>query len=215
MPQGAPPPATPAPPATQQPGRDLGDLIRDQINQAVTGALGPARAAVQAEIQQMTSQRDALRAALDATTDRSSRRDLQRQIDRLDNRIDEARDGLQKIDQQLANRNVRTPGIPEIAQPPHFPTTPPLDNFNPAPMVISIMAILFIGFPLALTMARLIWRRATHATPPALNLETARRFDRLEQSVDAIAIEVERISENQRYLTRLLAEPKPGAKIGG
>jgi len=40
------------------------------------------------------------------------------------------------------------------------------------------------------------------------------RFARLEQAVDAIALEVERISEGQRFTTRLLSEqarrvPKP------
>jgi hypothetical protein len=32
------------------------------------------------------------------------------------------------------------------------------------------------------------------------------RLDRLEQAVDAIAIEIERISEGQRFVTRVLAE---------
>lgn len=32
------------------------------------------------------------------------------------------------------------------------------------------------------------------------------RMDRLEQAVDAIAIEIERVSEAQRYTTKLLAE---------
>jgi hypothetical protein len=39
------------------------------------------------------------------------------------------------------------------------------------------------------------------------------RLSRIEQAVDAIAIEVERISEAQRFTTRLLAE-KNGAKAG-
>jgi hypothetical protein len=36
------------------------------------------------------------------------------------------------------------------------------------------------------------------------------RLDRLEQAVDAIAIEIERISEGQRFVTRVLAQrPAP------
>jgi hypothetical protein len=43
------------------------------------------------------------------------------------------------------------------------------------------------------------------------------RFDRLEQAVDAIALEVERISETQRFTTKLLNEairttPRPALK---
>jgi hypothetical protein len=36
------------------------------------------------------------------------------------------------------------------------------------------------------------------------------RLDRLEQAVDAIAIEIERISEGQRFVTRVFAE-RPAA----
>jgi hypothetical protein len=34
----------------------------------------------------------------------------------------------------------------------------------------------------------------------------AQRLERLEQAVDTIAIEIERISENQRFTTKLLSE---------
>lgn len=36
--------------------------------------------------------------------------------------------------------------------------------------------------------------------------ELASRLERMEQSIDSIAIEVERISEGQRFTTRLLSE---------
>jgi hypothetical protein len=36
--------------------------------------------------------------------------------------------------------------------------------------------------------------------------EMSARMERIEQALDSIAVEVERISENQRYTTRLLAE---------
>ena len=35
---------------------------------------------------------------------------------------------------------------------------------------------------------------------------------RLEHAIDALAIEVERVGENQRFLTKLLAEPSPTEK---
>jgi len=37
-------------------------------------------------------------------------------------------------------------------------------------------------------------------------VQTADRLEKLEQSVDAIAIEIERISEGQRFVTKLLSE---------
>ena len=43
--------------------------------------------------------------------------------------------------------------------------------------------------------------------------ELAARMERIEQALDSIAVEVERISENQRYTTKLLAERGEGLKL--
>ena len=40
------------------------------------------------------------------------------------------------------------------------------------------------------------------------------RMARLEQAVESIALEVERISEGQRFTTRLLAERAPADRVG-
>jgi hypothetical protein len=47
-----------------------------------------------------------------------------------------------------------------------------------------------------------------HANPAAIGLASATeaRLERMEQAVDAIAIEIERISEGQRFTTKLLSE---------
>lgn len=50
------------------------------------------------------------------------------------------------------------------------------------------------------------WSAQAPATP-----EVTARFDRLEQAVEAVAIEVERIGEAQRYQTRMFAERAPAA----
>jgi hypothetical protein len=44
-------------------------------------------------------------------------------------------------------------------------------------------------------------RREEHRSP-----EQDARFDRLEQAVDAIALEIERVGESQRYQQKVLAE---------
>lgn len=48
--------------------------------------------------------------------------------------------------------------------------------------------------------------RTMHSAAPQPSKIDDERFTRLEQAVDAVAIEVERISEGQRFVTRLLAE---------
>ncbi len=46
---------------------------------------------------------------------------------------------------------------------------------------------------------------------PAIAGDSSQRLERIEQAMDAIAIEVERVSEGQRFVTRLLSERGGGA----
>jgi len=54
---------------------------------------------------------------------------------------------------------------------------------------------------------------------PGADSDARARLERIEQAVDAIAIEVERISEGQRFTTKLLGEfralPQPDASLAG
>jgi hypothetical protein len=67
-----------------------------------------------------------------------------------------------------------------------------------------MIAAIIIGFPLMRAFARRIERGTPKASP--LPPEVQRQLEQISQSVDAIAIEVERISEGQRYTTKLLAD---------
>lgn len=82
-------------------------------------------------------------------------------------------------------------------------------------MGLSVLSIIFVLFPLAIGVGRAIFRRSNKpGVPPQVLTETAQRLERLESSVDAIAIEIERISEGQRFVTKLLAEGQPAPMIG-
>ena len=80
------------------------------------------------------------------------------------------------------------------------------------PLWIPIVAIACgpiyaIGVPLARAYAKRVEREAD----PRLGTDVAARLERIEQAVDAIAIEMERVSEGQRFTTKLLAE-RSGAR---
>ena len=66
--------------------------------------------------------------------------------------------------------------------------------------------VMVLGFPLVIVQARKLWMRdsasATHHASP----ETDHRLERIEQAIDAMAVEVERIAEGQRFVTKLLAD---------
>jgi hypothetical protein len=67
------------------------------------------------------------------------------------------------------------------------------------------VGLFLLMLPLALALARRIWVR-TGRPPAAVGVESGPRLQRIEQAVESIAIEVERIGEAQRFTTKLLAE---------
>jgi hypothetical protein len=73
------------------------------------------------------------------------------------------------------------------------------------PIVLFIsVAVTAIGVPIARAWAKRL-ERGPASTPP-VSPEVQARLERMEQALDSIAIEVERISEGQRFTTKLLAE---------
>lgn len=78
---------------------------------------------------------------------------------------------------------------------------------------VAVVAIVFGVFAMVLTpLVRAFAKRLEggQARPAAIPPETAERLERIERAVEAIAIEVERISEGQRFVTQLMSErPKP------
>ena len=71
------------------------------------------------------------------------------------------------------------------------------------------VAAIIIGLPLARAFARRMDRRGAGAQVPN---EIASQLTHLNQAVDAIALEVERISEGQRFTARLLSEQRDTAR---
>ena len=71
------------------------------------------------------------------------------------------------------------------------------------------VAAVIIGLPLARAFARRLDRRTATQIPPEVSSQLAQ----LGQAVDAIALEVERISEGQRFTTRLLSEQRDAGRL--
>jgi hypothetical protein len=69
-----------------------------------------------------------------------------------------------------------------------------------------------IGIPLARSYAR---RMDAETKNPRLPAEVTDRLERMEHALDSIAVEVERITEGQRFTTRLLSEGRSAAPTGG
>jgi hypothetical protein len=65
-----------------------------------------------------------------------------------------------------------------------------------------------IGVPLARAYSR---KLDADARNPRIPTEVNSRLERIEQAIDAVALEVERISEGQRFTTKLLSEGRGSA----
>ncbi|MCU0623043.1 MAG: hypothetical protein MUF53_04160 [Gemmatimonadaceae bacterium] len=88
---------------------------------------------------------------------------------------------------------------------------PPRDR-TPEMVVTGIVGTCALLMPVALAWARRIWKQAGQPAMPAVPRELAERLGRMEQALDTVAIEVERTSESQRYLTKIFTEG--GAALG-
>jgi hypothetical protein len=108
------------------------------------------------------------------------------------------------------------------SNPGQIPTTAPPPAFDPSDMIppqavdISVaffftVAFCIVGFPLARAFARRIDRK-TELKTVSSGPDLTPQIRQLQDSVDAMAIELERISEGQRFTAKLLAERAGAAK---
>lgn len=194
-PAQATPPAPPAPAA-----------------QAV--AVGAPRASAADVYNAMRAQRTELKRQLESLEDK--RGDLTRELqdgragsaDRagIEARIKEIDARISSVDQEIAASEAavaKAAAIPGavVAPPPIVRNGPPEEAF-----VLGGMFMVIILLPLSIAVARRIWRRGSAAPTVAVPPELSDRFTRLEQAVDAIAVEVERVGEGQRFISRQFAE---------
>jgi hypothetical protein len=108
-------------------------------------------------------------------------------------------------------RVIQVPGPGRPGQEGHVLLPPWQREPNIPPEVVDIVGMLTFGTaavlilrPLMRAFANRFERRG--APPAALGPEVSAQMQRLEQAIEAVAIEVERISEGQRFTTKLLAE---------
>lgn len=70
----------------------------------------------------------------------------------------------------------------------------------------SVVAVIALGTILPLGNALVRRIAAPKPAPPALaDPADAQRIERMERSIDAIAVEVERMAESQRFMAKMLA----------
>lgn len=172
------------------------------LTSAELGAIRESRSELSSQLTSATRRRGELVKELEGT-DGLVRNGLEARIRVLDDRIvaleqDIAQSGRTLTENiTFASTAVEPSPISGLSQ----------DNFT----VLAGLTIVFVLTPISLALARVLWRRA-RTSPPPRNQESDSRLERIEQAVDAIAIEVERISEAQRFSAKLLSQG-PAAEL--
>ena len=94
------------------------------------------------------------------------------------------------------------PLLQVAVMPPGIP-----DNVVPiVGIVFGTIMITVIVTPIIRAVIRAVERRHHPPAPAALPADLGARLDRIEQTVESIAVEIERVAEAQRYLTKLQTE---------
>ena len=117
------------------------------------------------------------------------------------------------VDQMLASNATdvsKAAAIPgAVVEPPRVITEgPPEDAY-----ALGGVFMLVVLLPISVAFARRIWRRSAAAVA-AFPREIGERLLRMEQAIEATAVEVERIGEGQRFLTRLFTEGEGARPLG-
>lgn len=204
-------PAPPAPPATRVVVGQGGHIAIVNDAESPT-AVYRARVAQRSELagqrREVQELRDELSGQLSEPMGPSgaNRAGIEARIGRLDAQIE-------GLDKQLAAADVavaEAAGVPgAVVEPPHYERPGPRYAMTAVFVVVAIL-------PVSIAYARRIWRRGAAAVG-ALPGELMDRITRLDQAVESIAVEVERIGEGQRFVTRVLAErsvPEPVNALG-
>lgn len=171
-------------------------------------ALQERRSELSSQLTSVDSRRSKLLSQLRQTDDPTAIKGLQDRLALLDSRQLQLESDLQQTGMQLSSASA---GL--VASTSSGPNIAGLGSGQF--LALSIVFTVCVLGPLAVAFARSMLRRPTSpALPPPIFNETAQRLERVEQAVDAIAFEIERISEGQRFVTKLLSENQPAPKLG-
>jgi hypothetical protein len=215
-------PDVPQPPAPAAPSPDIAPGARAPVVAGAgiqlqgvpstpqeLAALKVRRSELSDQLQSATSRRNQLASRIRGA-EGVDRIGLEQRLQLLDRRILQLETDLAVTGEQLASTPANLVAVPMVGVPNV--------RFRSGEMARGAAAVgslftLLVFAPLAFAAARLMWRRASQPAAPR-DTESAQRLARLETAVDSIAIEMERVAEGQRFLTRLLAESNGIGQLG-
>lgn len=165
--------------------------LRDEIGKQLTSAM---------------SRREALAHDL-SPTNTLAQDGVLAHIKQLDGRILQLEADLANVGRKISDQTTTSQSL----LPPPLPGSNPFGISSDDMIPIVVVFTIFVLCPIALSFSRMLWKRGSRPPAPAAPRDADLRLERVEQAVDAIAVEIERISEGQRFVTQLLSKPAPNA----
>ncbi len=187
------PPVPPgAPIAVNVPG--IGPVVpmtRDQVR-----ALDRRGNDLSNQLQSAQGRRNRVAEELEKTSDPAAREGLIERLKFLDGRLVALEGEISANGEAKASIAAKLGTMTAEAPPSNIPEWVP-------PLAFLTM------LPLTLAAVRLLWKRGNR--PPAVPItpQAEARFTELEQAIDSVAVEIERVAEGQRFVTKLLREGQP------
>ncbi len=155
------------------------------------------RSEISSQLTNVSSRREDLAEELRNAAPGADRVGLENRISVLDNRLKELETQLDVTGKQV----IAAKGI--IAVDPDPPAPPGQILSSGQITALSLAFIFAVLMPITMAWARGYLRRnKTQAELPSRQLTD--RLDRMEEGIEAIAIEMERVSEGQRFVTKVL-----------
>jgi hypothetical protein len=165
-------------------------------------ALEEQRSQISDQLENVSSRRTEIARELAGTGTESARSGLQARIDILDQRILQLETDLATTGRELS---MVSPEV--LASTREWDRGGDNSDFGEGVAAGGFGVFFFMS--IVLLFARRRWkRRSTSSRGGALDTDSSQRLQRLEQGMDAIAIEIERVSEGQRFVTKLLADSR-------
>ena len=165
------------------------------------------RVQLREQVNSYAARRDGLRNELKSADAGGARSALQARIQELDARIMRTDDEIDRISEQIANTPAHVFASQSAVDPAKI-----ADRVTKDLVPLAGIFSVFVLFPITLAIVRLAWKRSS--VPPRSATEQAamkQQLEQIQQSIDTIAVEVERISEGQRYVARVMNERHLGA----
>ena len=186
-------------PGPARAGTAVSEITRNASAADVYTAARNSRKELRDQLESLEGKRQELTRELsDEETADAAKAGITARIKEVDARIVSADQAITDADAAVATA-ASVPGA-IVEQPPYRREGPP-DEIFAIPIVFTVVVLM----PIAIAYARRIWKRGATVVAPVPR-EVQEKLQQLTESVESIGLEVERIGEGQRFITKVFTD---------